>query len=141
MGIFSFVQLVTAVTIVHAPCPTYHYASSCYDPSTQMIYISKRDERSRFVLLHEYGHAYDFQRLTNTQRESFKRLLGYPAARDWWQMGHRDKPGEVFADAYAWCALGFRPNYAKWLARICPLLPSLKRGLGVSVQWRQRSLV
>jgi hypothetical protein len=124
--ILSLVQFATAVTIIHAPCPAYAQPTSCYDPVVRTIYITPRDERSRYALLHEYGHAWDFDRLTDPQRKRIQRLLGYSSARRWWQaFPSRQTPAEAFADAYAFCAMGQWPRWALELSYrcICPLLP------------------
>lgn len=122
--ILSLVQLVAAVSVAHHPCPAYkpvHGLSwSCYEPSTRTVYLARQDWRDRFALLHEYGHAYDFERMTDAEREQVKRILGYSQGRPWWlDRPGTNAPAETFADAYADCALGNR-----WrIRRLCSMLP------------------
>jgi hypothetical protein len=140
--VLSLVQLVAGVTVLHQPCPIppddagHHY--SCYEPSTRTIYLSHRDERAgAYPLLHEYGHAWDFERLTDADRSRIKRILGYRQSRGWWSETEQDretgmeKPGEVFADAYAYCAMGSRQR--KW--RICAMLPP--SATAIAARWLQ----
>jgi hypothetical protein len=127
--ILSLVQLVAGVTVAHQPCPFYPpdgagHRYSCYDPPTLTIYLSHRDERAGpFALMHEYGHAWDFERLTEADRSRVKRILSYRQSRGWWSETEQDRetgmlaPGEEFANAYADCALG------KGRPKLCALLP------------------
>lgn len=76
----------------------------------------------RFTLMHEYGHAWDLDRLTETDRLRVREALGYPASTPWWGAGIGQdtmSPGERFADGYAHCALGTRRRNR----RLCALLP------------------
>jgi hypothetical protein len=123
--VLSLVQLAAGVTVMHAPCPAYAAPTSCYVPETRTVYMTPRDERSRFALLHEYGHAWDFIKLTDAQRDRAKRLLGYSSSRDWWHWSPvSGTPGEAFADAYAYCAMGRWPYWVgTGYRRVCSLLP------------------
>src|SRR5438093_8309804 len=56
--------------------------------------------RSRATLLHEIGHAFDAQRLTDADRAGFEAILGDP--RRW--PSPPNSPHEQFAEAYSLCA-------------------------------------
>lgn len=127
----SLVQLVAGVSIAHQPCPAYlPDAVSCYSPEEKRIYLAPG--AGRFTLAHEYGHAYDFERLTSKDRRRFQVILGFGPDKPWWGRGTgRDdhSPGEVFADVYAYCALGVKDWWVsefvgqKRAYKVCRLLP------------------
>lgn len=118
--IISLVQLVAVAAIVPAPCPYTVPATSCYAPGPRVIYIAPAHRRDADTLMHEYGHAWDFQRLSNDDRERAQRALGFPKSQGWWEeRKYRLSPAETFANAYADCALG-----TWWRNRkVCALLP------------------
>ena len=129
--IVSLVQLVAGVTVMFGPCPEYMPAQhfSCYYPTENTIYLLPEDQRDpeHWTLLHEYGHAYDFQVLKRADRLRFRRVMGYTPTRRWWDSkvrfsdrGDSLSPGEAFAENYAACAGGFWWPNAR---RFCRLLP------------------
>lgn len=123
--ILSLVQLVVGIAIVQGPCPGVLPANSCYEPATRTIYIAPF-QRDADNLMHEYGHAWDFLRLTDTDRARFQRIMGYPRSLDWWQEPrYRLAPGEEFANAYADCALGTKRKRPI----LCRLLPRSARAV------------
>jgi hypothetical protein len=79
------------------------YGDACHNPDG-CIYLANHD---RFNRLHELGHVWDEQNLTDTQRGWFTRLLGARPGRPWLTGLTGDPaPGEQFADAYANCVIG-----------------------------------
>lgn len=56
-----------------------------------------------FTLQHEQGHAYDALLLDDGERARIEDVLGWPTWRP-----------EAFANLYAGCALGLRPDEAPW---------------------------
>jgi hypothetical protein len=68
--------------------------------------------RDRFTKWHEIGHVFDYQALTDEQRAWFARELGFNPASSWLPEpdDHESATaGEVFADAYAMCAMNRSP--------------------------------
>ena len=143
IGILSLVQLAAGVAIVHGPCPYYmpeqHF--SCYYPSENQIYLLAEDQRDpeNHTLLHEFGHADDFTRLTRADRIRFRVAMGYKRTRGWWNEKYSfsddradsPSPGEAYAENYMGCALGER-----WrIRRFCRLLPPSSYAL-----WRRAAL-
>jgi hypothetical protein len=58
----------------------------------------------RYAFLHELGHIFDFTMLSDSDRATFLATVKRP---QWWDTS--SKPGgELFADAYAFCALNRR---------------------------------
>ena len=103
--------LSVPVTVHDAPCPGYPKATGCYFEATNEIYVKDR-LGYKFGFLHEIGHAFDAQRLDPGERNAFSCL---PALRP--PVGAEDRCGrwddevnELFADAYANCALGAKPG-------------------------------
>jgi hypothetical protein len=91
---------VPAAPIVQASCPDG--GGSCYYQGT--VYVEPG--APKFTLWHERAHALDAERLTDTDRNTLTSMLKMHG--EWNQgtgMGTRS-PSEVFADAYAACALG-----------------------------------
>lgn len=128
----SLVALVIGIAVVPAPCPWQAHSNSCYVPAQRAIYIAPEHANNRDILMHEYGHAWDYERLTDTDRRRFQRLMGYPSRLGWWQEPrYRKSPGEAFADAYADCALGT----SRRISRLCSLLPrrSVSRAAGAAL--------
>lgn len=121
----SFIQLVVGVTVVMHPCPYVPAAHdgyghtirwSCVDLETKTIWLAKQDRPwsiRQLVLGHEYGHLDDYWRLTSSDRQVFKRLMGYKPRRGWWQdkpCGRPlcDAPAETYAEWFGECAVGLR---------------------------------
>lgn len=72
----------------------------------------------RFAREHEFGHIFDAQALTAADRSRFIGLLRLPVATPWnsgtaEDCALRACPSELFADAYATCRLGMRPERHK----------------------------
>lgn len=96
--------------VIHtAECPHFPSGGSCAVGAE--IWISPR--ASRFTAAHELGHAFDVLALQASTREWLTPRLGFPAGTPW-DADSEDlapiEPAEVFADAYAHCALGTRPR-------------------------------
>lgn len=75
---------------------------ACTYPGTATVYVER--DQDAFVLKHELGHLFDYQRLNDgdgvwNQGTGLEGLLS---------------PAERFADAYATCALGWRPDRGEW---------------------------
>lgn len=75
------------------------------------ISLLPTDWHSRFAVLHETGHAFDFQHMTKEDRIRAARILGHPGLRWFWStwnpLTHVRQPNmENFADWYAECAMG-----------------------------------
>jgi hypothetical protein len=94
------------------PCP-FVVAAACADLENATVYVARGEPP--FILYHELGHLYDFQDLTDGDREWFTRMLGLSGP---WNQGSgpmaQESPMERFADAYATCALGWRPDRGQW---------------------------
>lgn len=82
-------------------CPPPTPAVACTWPHGP-IYVTPGSGRR--VLLHELGHQFDFQVLTDYQRDKFRWLVGSDNA--WAE--DPDSPAEQFAEAYSICAMPFR---------------------------------
>lgn len=121
---FSLVQLVVGLSVMSAPCPAYmpERQVSCYDPAARTIYLKPASFAPRFSLAHEYGHAWDYDRLNDETRARFQVLLGFSPLERWRNPGGYS-PSEAFANAYADCALG-KPRRIR---RVCALLPRYGR--------------
>jgi hypothetical protein len=114
------------VTIVEQRCPGASPAmeTSCAVLASNVIYLdpvmrTNGQRQWRFALAHELGHMWDYQHLTDDARQRFAQMVGQPGA-DWLtgeatsmpQIFGQIPPIEVFADAYAFCAMG--ANYRRW---------------------------
>ena len=69
-----------------------------------------------FVAAHERGHFFDARNLNAFEREQLQHLMGLPVDEAWEKQrsynddcGVDECPSEMFADAYANCALGRSP--------------------------------
>lgn len=104
--------LPRAFSVQSATCPTGD-APACAYTDTATIYVEPG--QGEFVLKHELGHLFDYQRLNDGDRHWFTRMLGLTGA---WSQGAGLEgllsPAERFADAYAACALGWRPDRGHW---------------------------
>lgn len=106
------VPLPTNVNVVRAECPFYSDGGSCA-PTPNQVYWAPGDDR--WTLWHEYGHTYDWQYLSNAERNVYKPRLGFKISKAWF--GDRAfyesldlasaTPSERFADMYANCAMGY----------------------------------
>lgn len=104
--VFGSLALVPTVffSIVTAPCPAYPIENggwSCYEPSTRTIYAPRFD---RFTFIHEVGHAYDFQVMSDTDRAEVQPMLTQSSGL--WSGGTFYGADEEFASAYAGCVMG-----------------------------------
>ena len=104
--------------IRYEPCPDYlPEITSCADQENAVIWLAP--DADRFDRWHELGHLFDAQLLTDADRAWFTPLLGFEPGMPWF--GDYDAfverhdlsatlPGEQFADAYAACAIGLKPQ-------------------------------
>ena len=116
----SLVQIAAGITVMHQPCPAYLPVQvSCYVPETRTVYVRPKAFAPRFTLAHEYGHAWDYERLNDTSRGHFRQLLGFAPETPWRTPGFYS-PSEAFANAYADCALGTK----RQIRGVCALLPA-----------------
>jgi hypothetical protein len=96
------------VTVQYDPtaarCPP---DGACADGSYFGVSRSERrtDHQLRALLFHEAGHVFDFDVLTDSERQAFLNVMPGQAHRTWWEDDPgRAAPGEWFADSYMWCA-------------------------------------
>lgn len=73
--------------------------------------IALARDASRYTVMHELGHAFDRQTLTPRARWEFTRVVH--ATGPWFGDDHSEGVEEIFADAYAHCAMHRRmaPGY------------------------------
>jgi hypothetical protein len=107
--------------IIHAGCPGFEEAMGCFVPAGDADATGRGWDRGavftdgyRFTTMHELGHAYDATLMDDGERNRFARLVG--RGDEFWVTTYHDEEGrvidagsslsEVFADAYANCALG-----------------------------------
>lgn len=104
--------LPRSFTVQWTACP-FADVPACADRDNGVIYVEPG--QGRFVYEHEVGHLFDVQRLNDGDRRWFTRKLGLTGA---WEQGSGleglRSPFERFADAYAACALGLRPDRGEW---------------------------
>lgn len=88
-------------------------AWACADIDGGVLYLAVR---SRFAAYHEIGHFFDARDLTDDDRLSLKLTMHVnpltpwaPPGRTADRCGEDQCPNEMFADAYADCALGNTP--------------------------------
>jgi hypothetical protein len=109
----SVIAAPTGVTVYASACPEGDDVPACAYPQQAIVYVAPG--QGRFVLEHELGHVFDYQRLTPGDRNWFTRMLGLTGV---WSQGTGmeglHSPAERFADAYATCALGWRPDGGQW---------------------------
>ena len=124
----TLIQLVIGLTIIGQPCPAYGWQQSQYSCFVQptTIYLAPQDNGDE-TLMHEEGHADDFNRLTPALRYKYKIIMGYKPTRRWWDVKYSfsdkkadsESPGEDYAENFMGCALD-KP----WkLKKLCKLLP------------------
>ena len=107
-------------TITHAGCPGVPDAAGCVidwiGPECQdangCVWLS--NDHGRYDRMHELGHVFDHQVLTDVDRQRFTRMMGL-GDRPWVVLSTQpdglvrddgDSPNESFADAYAMCTMG-----------------------------------
>lgn len=77
-----------------------------------------------WAIAHEYGHAYDHDALSASERETWRAIRGIASARHWnpaegpltaheWS----EQPNEDFAESFAFCWLGFTWAYRSALGQ------------------------
>lgn len=100
------------VTIAATRCPG-NGAWGCADITDGVLYLG---DRARFMAYHELGHFFDARDLNDEDRAELKFLMHIPQRTPWEKVrsledtcGDKDCPSEMFADAYANCALGNSP--------------------------------
>lgn len=100
------VPVVQATQVILAPCPepTDTNDAGCTYPETgSPVWISPA-QFTPFSLYHELGHRYRFDALSDGAEHRFVTIMRY---RRWGPAIE-----ERFADAYASCALGWKPHVA-----------------------------
>ena len=89
------------VTLVLGACPGGPaWAAGCADAANRVIYLGT-EARDRARLLHELGHIFDRQSMSNPLRARFTSVAGL---RGPWHSTQADPPEEQFAEAYSVCA-------------------------------------
>ena len=105
--------------IVKGPCPRYTRVWSCCN-HPDAIYLIPSEWKHRGILYHETGHWFDFQYLTDEDREEIRAHFGWPKTA-WWYVNEdplrtpRDPNCERFARTYEEVLL--HPRERKWLRR------------------------
>lgn len=102
-----------AIVLREGSCPGAK-ALGCADVDGGEMWLATRQ---RFVAAHERGHFFDARNLDDWERGELKSLMGVPADQPWEKRqglhddacGVGECPNEMFADAYANCALGRSP--------------------------------
>jgi hypothetical protein len=114
------------VRVVQHPCPQAQAVevAGCADVARGIVYVAPALKRGgpwpwRFALAHELGHVWDYQHMADATRQRYTDMIGQAGAD--WQSGAaaaplevfaQPPPQEIFADAYAFCAMG--PRYRRW---------------------------
>jgi hypothetical protein len=91
--------------------------AGCSRLDTNQIFVRPDDH---YILAHEKGHIFDHQLLTDEQRAWFVPRLKFEPGTPW-----SDGPAEMFADAYAACALSMHPR-GGWITGV-GWYPSVRR--------------
>lgn len=112
----SFQVPLPRAHVYQSPCPNAVRSQGCANPPTGEIWLAYLD---RHGLAHELGHIFDAQHLNSAVREQFTALLGASPTTTWEGMTGDEClmqvcPSELFADAYAACALDMTPQ-GRWL--------------------------
>lgn len=89
--------------VVLEPCPQIPGKAACTSPGGP-IYLDPQHGSWR-ALWHELGHQFDYQAMSDYQRDRFRTFSG--DLRPWGSQPNG--PKEKFAEAYRLCALGWRP--------------------------------
>ena len=92
-------QPLGQVDLVLSSCPAAISDGCIYHGAPPTIFLGPT-VRERAVLLHELGHAFDTQRMSNAYRFAFEKLFGDRRA---WRTAP-NSPHERFAEAYSLCA-------------------------------------
>lgn len=108
------------VAIVDEPCPAYinSFHISCYDHATRTVYLWSGQRRRR-TLLHELGHAFDFEYFSNDDRIVLQSLMAVRSDVSWRWHGDPNgprwpyPPEERFADRYRDCAMHGRTPFCE----------------------------
>jgi hypothetical protein len=103
-----------------------------YTKRPRVVYL-KRGLAGQHVLLHELGHVFDLNVMTDTDRARFRAIMHRPAWQ-WW--AGRTPLAEWFAEGYSWCAryrrvvsvtryalYGYHPTSTQY-GRVCALIRS-----------------
>jgi hypothetical protein len=102
-------------TVTLYPSGSCPFSESCAWPWEHRISVTDDGSRweRRVQLLHELGHVYDYQRMTDSTRATFVSIMRL-GPTGWWQRPQHSEPwddgapAEQFAQAYALCALAVR---------------------------------
>ncbi|HEY3186458.1 MAG TPA: hypothetical protein VGJ70_03220 [Solirubrobacteraceae bacterium] len=90
------------VTLRLAGCPSHWDGGvACADQASRTIYLGPGG-RGRETFLHELGHIFDAEVMTDAARAGFQAALHLPGA--WNDESAGAPPLEMFADAYSLCA-------------------------------------
>lgn len=116
------------VTVRLQRCPFPDWPA-CADAAAATVYLDPASipaRSMRATFLHELGHVFDRLEMTDADRRRFQRLM---KARRPWIDGWGGGVEEVFADAYAACALRVSDGpryYPHWRThqRVCSLIRS-----------------
>jgi hypothetical protein len=96
--------------IIRVACPDGIGGSCAFHDGR--VYLARG--ASDFAYWHELGHVFDAELLTDGDRRWFMGRLSRRTT--WWSHGPGDpSPFELFADAYATCALGLTPARGAWV--------------------------
>lgn len=98
-----------------APCP-FNPARSCANPQGWIFLYTEHAEGTwKWAFLHELGHHFDYNHMTNGARLRFRRII---AERRAWRSSP-NSPHEQFAEAWSQCArsdrwlFGYESRYAE----------------------------
>lgn len=95
------------VQIEQGACPITETRGCFVGTDPPVIWLSPGT--GRFTALHEIGHLFDVRVLNDSDRREFMGVMRLPGP--WWRfeegtvVATEASPGEVFADAYANCAM------------------------------------
>lgn len=121
------VPVPTDYRVHHEKCPedTEALIAACANTATGDIYLPVAGS---FALQHELGHLVDAQLLTDGDRRWFTRRLGMSPGLAWRDAAKWRTPSEVFADAYAACALKWSPGRKRGRWEVAyDYIPSLRQ--------------
>lgn len=103
------------IALFLAPCP-FNPARSCADPQGWIFLYSEHTQGTwKWDFLHELGHHFDYEHMTNGARLRFRRIIGERRA---WR-SPPNSPHERFAEAWSRCArsdrwlFGYEPRYGE----------------------------
>ena len=108
------------IVVLHRECPGHPLAHACVFDTLRprVIYINpdrpKPAWQRPYLIMHEVGHYFDFEEMTEHFRDRFKHILGL--RHPWWRLSPPQRevepgpntwgpPAEEFAEAYAECAV------------------------------------